>query len=65
MKKTRKGFFDFALTARDLREIIMLAILAAIAAFLLHSSFDRVSEKTVIKISTLSSTASYHVEETN
>lgn len=59
MNRAKKKFWDFTINDHELREIILLGLLTIIIVFLLSSAFDRAAEKTVIKISSLS-TISYY-----
>ncbi|MCI5208342.1 MAG: hypothetical protein D3910_06010 [Candidatus Electrothrix sp. ATG2] len=58
MSRAKKNFWDFTINTHELKEIILLGLLVTIAIFLLRSAFDRAAQKTVVKISDLS-TVSY------
>ena len=53
MNRSERFFWKLTITSRERRELFFVALLLTVSMFLLNSSFNRVAEKTVIKVSEL------------
>lgn len=51
MENMKKNFWELKINTRERRELLLVTLLLTVSMILLNSSFNRVAEKTVIKIS--------------